>query len=127
MSSHAMIPMGTTLKKRNCQPRAVPRSPDRPGPSDRPLYTPMEVSPSTLPSCSGGAQLTRIASAQVFMMAVPIACTKRQHRNSQMFVTNGSKADMTTNRDRPLRKSRLRPTMSPTRPATRWKIASDNV
>ena len=87
----------------------------------------MEVSPSPLPSCSGGAQLTRIASAQVFMMAVPIACTKRQHRNSQMFVTNGSKADMTTNSDRPLRKSRLRPTMSPTRPATRWKIASDNV
>ena len=114
-----MIPMGTTLKKRNCQPRAVPSSPASPGPRDSPLYTPMEVRPSTLPSCSGGAQLARIASAQVFMIAVPIACTKRTPRNTQMSVTKGNRADMATNSDNPPRNRRLRPIMSPTRPETR--------
>ncbi len=87
----------------------------------------MEVRPSTRPSCSGGAQLTRMDSAQVFIMAVPIACTKRQSRKSQMSGTKGSRADMTTKSMSPVKKRRFLPIMSPTRPDTRWKMASDSV
>ena len=113
------IPIGRLTKKIQCQLTAWVIRP----PASRPIEAPAEATKLKMPiafarSAGSGNMVTTMPRITAVLTAPPIPWRKRAATSIGWLIDSPHNSEAAVNMKRPIRKIRLRPTRSPSRPAS---------